>query len=186
MSKIPFYISSILLSMLLTACESNAILQTSVMQSESNSSSEILISSPAEEGLEDAAKDSNEPDDSDTSMIALNIQIGEMNFSAKLFDNESTQALAAKMPLTLDMSELNGNEKYYFFSESFPAASQKIENIQAGDLLLYGSDCLVLFYEDYKTSYSYTRLGYIENPSGLAGALGNGEVQVIFSLAVSN
>lgn len=41
-------------------------------------------------------------------------------------------------------------------------------SIHAGDIMLYGASCLVLFYEDFNTSYRYTPLGYIEDPDGLA------------------
>ena len=54
--------------------------------------------------------------------------------------------------------------------------------IQVGDLMLYGSDCVVLFYETFQTSYSYTRLGSLDNPSELAASLGSGNVSVTFEL----
>ena len=87
-------------------------------------------------------------------------------------------SLAEKLPLTIAMNELNGNEKYYYFSESLPADAQQPKQIHTGDIMLYGSDCLVLFYEDFSTSYSYTPIGRISNPDGLAKALGDGNVRV--------
>ena len=48
--------------------------------------------------------------------------------------------------------------------------------------MLYGSDCLVLFYENFSTSYNYTKLGYIENSEDLKEALGNRDINVIFSI----
>lgn len=118
----------------------------------------------------------------DNTMPKVNIQVGSASFKAVLYDNPSTQAFLAQLPLTLNMSELNGNEKYYNLSDSLPTDSQRVENIKTGDLMLYGSDCFVLFYKSFFTSYSYTRLGYIENVSGLADALGRGSVEVTFSI----
>jgi hypothetical protein len=39
---------------------------------------------------------------------------------------------------------------------------------------------LALFYKSFNTSYSYTKLGYIDNPVGLATAMGAGNVAVKF------
>ncbi|CVK19298.1 hypothetical protein SPSPH_026470 [Sporomusa sphaeroides DSM 2875] len=114
-------------------------------------------------------------------MRTITIRVGNKNFRATLYDNDSTRALTAKLPLTLNMDELNGNEKFYFFPEKFPTNSEQGGSIKTGDLMLYGSDCLVLFYKNFSTSYSYTRLGYVEDANGLAAALGSGSVQVTFS-----
>jgi hypothetical protein len=70
------------------------------------------------------------------------------------------------------MSELNNNEKYYNFSQRLPASSERVGSIKNGYIMLYGSDCLVLFYKSFSTSYSYARLGLVADPSGLASALG--------------
>lgn len=115
-------------------------------------------------------------------MTIINIQIGSNSFTATLYENDTTRALLEKLPLTLNMEDLNGNEKFYFFSENFPTESERVGNIETGDLMLYGSDCLVLFYESFSTSYSYTKLGSIEDVTGLADALGKGNVQVTFNL----
>lgn len=81
------------------------------------------------------------------------------------------------------MLELNGNEKYVNLAAKLPTDPKRVGRIEAGDLMLYGSDCPVLFYKSFDTSYSYTRLGHIEDTSGLADALGRGSVQVALSLA---
>lgn len=124
----------------------------------------------------------NEETQRNPSTLTLSIQIGSKNFTAILYNNDSTQALIAKMPLTLNMRELNRNEKYYNLPDRLPTDSQQVGSINTGDLMLYGSDCLVLFYESLSTSYNYTRLGYIEDTFGLKEALGGGNVEVILNM----
>jgi hypothetical protein len=76
--------------------------------------------------------------------------------------------------MTINMSDLNANEKYFDLPNSLPANASNTGTIQPGDLMLYGSNTLVLFYKSFSTSYNYTRLARIDNPSGLAAALGSG------------
>lgn len=111
---------------------------------------------------------------------SINVIVGSKTFTATLADSETGEAFAALLPLTVTMNELNGNEKYHYLSSSLPTAAYQPGTIHAGDLMLYGNNCVVLFYETFNTSYSYTRLGAIDNPSGLAEALGVGNVSVRF------
>ena len=111
-------------------------------------------------------------------MYEITIRVNGKEFPAKLYQTETTKSIMQKLPLSITMDELNGNEKYYYFSESFQAEPQRVSEIRAGDLKLYGSSCLVLFYKSFSTSYSYTSLGYLENTEGLAEALGTGSVHV--------
>ena len=113
----------------------------------------------------------------------MTITINGRTFLATLYNNETVAALKEKMPLTLNMSELNGNEKYNYLPFSLPTNAGNHGQIHAGDLMLYGSDCLVLFYESFPTSYRYTPIGRINDPSGLADAVGSGGVQVTFALS---
>ncbi len=112
----------------------------------------------------------------------MTITLGSKTFKAKLEDNPTVAKLKALLPLTLSMTELNGNEKYYHFSTPFPMDAVSPGTIQSGDLMLYGNNSLVLFYKTFETSYSYTRLGRIDDPSGLADAVGKGNVTVTFEL----
>lgn len=111
----------------------------------------------------------------------ISIEVNGQTFSATLADNDTARAFAARLPMTLDMRELNGNEKYFYLNEPLPAAAQRVGQIRTGDLMLFGSDCVVLFYENFATSYTYTPIGRIDDPAGLAEALGRGSAEVAFS-----
>ena len=125
----------------------------------------------------------NDDDDDDNPMSNnLKITVGSASFNATLENNAAATAFKALLPMTINMSELNGNEKYFYLSGNLPTASSNPGTIRTGDLMLYGGSCLVLFYEAFSTSYSYTRLGRVNNPSGLASALGSGSVTVTFEL----
>ena len=113
----------------------------------------------------------------------MTITINGQVFTATLYDNETAAALKEKLPLSLDMSELNGNEKYNYLPFTLPTNAGNPGQIHAGDIMLYGSDCLVLFYESFPTGYSYTPIGRINNSSGLADTVGHGGIQVTFALA---
>lgn len=117
-----------------------------------------------------------------TGMDTVSITVGGQVFTAALRDNETAKAFAEKLPLEVTMVELNGNEKYIYLDESLPTAASNPGRIQRGDIMLYGSSCLVVFYEDFSTSYSYTPIGNIADADGLAAALGKGNVTVAFAL----
>ncbi len=84
--------------------------------------------------------------------------------------------------MTVDMIELNANEKYVDLRRELPTAAANPVTIEAGDLMLYGSSTFVLFYKTFATSYAYTKLGRIDDTAGLAAALGSGNVLVTYEL----
>jgi hypothetical protein len=134
-------------------------------------------SSPPANGSHNAGTE-NSKSMSDT----LVIKIGSSEFTATLVDSPTAASFKAMLPLTMNMVELNGNEKYFDLPKNLPTNASNPAKINPGDLLLYGSNTLVLFYEAFSTSYSYTRLGKINNGSGLAKALGPGNVVVSIGL----
>ena len=123
----------------------------------------------------------NEEVDGDDLSMKINLTINGNSFTATLDDNETTRELINRLPLELNMSELNGNEKYYYFDDSLPTNSYRPGSINTGDIMLYGNDCLVIFYESFNTTYSYTRIGRIDNANNLDKVVGSGSVNVRIS-----
>lgn len=107
--------------------------------------------------------------------------VGERRFAITLADTAAAHAFAAMLPLTIDMADLNSNEKHAELPRSLPMNASRPGTIRNGDLMLYGSRTLVIFYVTFDSSYSYTRLGRVDDPSGLVQALGRREVQIAFT-----
>ena len=109
--------------------------------------------------------------------------VGERRFSVTLAETAAARAFAAMLPLTLDMPDLNANEKHVRLPKPLPANASVPGTLRNGDLMLYGADTLVLFYVTFDSPYSYTRLGKVDEPDALPAALGRGAARVTFSRA---
>jgi hypothetical protein len=128
------------------------------------------------------ASERNRDRNTSSRLDKMNIHIGSETFTATLYENPTVAAFKAMLPLAVEMTELNGNEKYFHLATDLPVDAAKPGTIQAGDLMLWESRTLVLFYKTFRTSYSYTKLGRIDNASGLATTVGSGSVTVRFEL----
>ncbi len=114
--------------------------------------------------------------------MKMNVEVGGSTFTATLANNEAAGALAERMaegPLTIQMSDYAGFEKVGSLGASLPTDNHQTTT-QAGDIVLYQGNQIVIFYGS--NSWSYTRLGKIDDLSGWEEALGNGDVTVTFSL----
>lgn len=112
----------------------------------------------------------------------MTLQIGNNTFTATLENNDAVDALVDMMreePVVIQMSDYSGFEKVGSLGTSLPA-SNKQTTTQSGDIVLYNGNQIVIFYGS--NSWSYTRLGRIDDLSGWEDALGSGDVAVTFSL----
>ena len=113
----------------------------------------------------------------------LMVEVNGQSFMATLYNNETSRALMEQMPLNISMSESNGQEKYYNFSEDLPSKNrERPQVIHAGDIMCWSGNCLVLFYKTYENTYDgYVRIGHIDDVN-FSEALGTGDIQVQFSI----
>lgn len=93
----------------------------------------------------------------------MKVIINGKEYEANLENNETVKKFINMLPIELSMEELNGNEKYAYLDITLPTNSSNPKKINAGDIMLYGNNCLVVFYKSFDTTYSYTKIGHIDN-----------------------
>ena len=96
-------------------------------------------------------------------MDKVNITVNNREYVLELEYSQTTREFLNTLPLSITMEELNGNEKYKYLDNKFTTDSKVPEIINKGDVMLYGNNCLVIFYKTFTTTYSYTKIGYINN-----------------------
>ena len=104
----------------------------------------------------------------------INIIINDITYEANLEDNETVKEFIKLLPKEFSMNELNGNEKYVYLENNLPTNAINPKFINKGDIYVYGNNCLVIFYKSFETSYSYTKIGHIDNLPDL----GNDSIKV--------
>lgn len=112
----------------------------------------------------------------------MNVQVGDVVFSATLEENEAVSALVEMMqesPVVIQMSDYSGFEKVGPLGTSLPASNSQTTT-QAGDIVLYNGNQIVIFYGS--NSWSYTRLGRIDDLTGWEDVLGSGDVTMTLSI----
>lgn len=118
---------------------------------------------------------------SDQQAQQITMTVNGKQFAATLANNATANAFKDMLPLTLNMTELNANEKFADLPKSLPTNRYNPGTIEVGDILLFSSSTIVVFYKKFDTPYSYTKLGKITQVDGLEAALGKGNVKVSFS-----
>lgn len=139
------------------------------------------VEEPASEVTEPTTVQTTEAEQSTAENIhGMTVIINGEEFAVALEDNETAKTFSEMLPVTLTMSELHGNEKYYYLDTSLPNNPKNIGTIHKGDIMLYGDNCVVIFYKDFETSYTYTKIGQIENADSLEQQIGSSSVDVSF------
>ena len=155
-------ITSILVIILILGCVSCGLSHSSSKENNPNHTVDETMTNPKEDNM--------------NNIESLKITINNKEYEATIEDNDTAKSFIALLPKTFSMQELNGNEKYIYMDNSLPSNPVKPDHIQSGDIMLFGDDCLVIFYKSFDTNYSYTKIGHITNLPDL----GNGNITATF------
>ena len=109
------------------------------------------------------------------------VNVNGTEFKATLENNSAAETLVRMIesnPLELDLRDYGGFEKVGALGFSLPSSNRQITT-RSGDIVLYQGNQIVMFYGS--NSWSYTRLGRIDDLTGWGEALGNGDVTLTLS-----
>lgn len=108
--------------------------------------------------------------------LSMKVIINEKEYPVSLENNDTVNEFLSKLPQEFNMSDLNSNEKYVYLDFNLPTNASNPKTINKGDIMLFGDNCLVIFYKTFTTSYSYTKIGHIDNLPDL----GNNDITILF------
>ncbi len=110
----------------------------------------------------------------------MGMRIGDTHVTVEWEENESVAALrklTEEKPLSISMSMYGGFEQVGSIGQSLPREDRQTTT-QAGDIVLYSGDQIVVFYGS--NSWAYTPLGHISDKSAreMTELLSNGNVTI--------
>ena len=115
---------------------------------------------------------------------AMRLWIGETTVAVTWEDNDAVQALrelVTEQPLTIEMSMYGGFEQVGSIGTDLPRNDAQTTT-QAGDIVLYAGDQMVVFYGS--NSWAYTRLGRVTDKTDaeMAELLSGGDVTITIAM----
>ena len=134
-----------------------------------------------------AAADDNEPENEEEpggqTDMKMNVQVGDYTFTATLENNTAVEELVDMMkegPVTISMGDYSGFEKVGPLGRSLTTSNSQTTT-DAGDIVLYNGNNIVMFYGS--NSWSYTRIGKIDDLTDWKKAMGSGSITAVFTIA---
>ena len=199
MKKVWCFLLAVLLAGCLTACRSNSASTSSesnpphgessiqdgtenVQSGESDTGDSTGTEPSSHDSTEDETLKEESEEEDPMKKNTFYVHIGAETFSATFAENIGAQALKELLAggdITIQMRDYGGFEKVGPLGQSLPTSNSQTTT-QSGDIVLYQGNQVVIFYGS--NTWSYTRLGRIDNLSGWEEALGRGDVSVTFSL----
>ena len=131
----------------------------------------------------DTSTSENNNTQEDETEMKMNVQIGDYTFTATLEQNQAVNELIDMMkegPVTIEMSDYSGFEKVGPLGKELTTDNHQTTTTE-GDIVLYNGNQIVIFYGS--NSWSYTRIGKIDDLTNWKKALGSGDVTAVFTVA---
>ena len=174
----------------LTACGGNADTDTSDNITETKTEDQLEAHTDeqeepqqAGESATDVSESENKEETEEQTEMKMNVQIGDYTFTATLDNNTAVEEFVDMMkegPVTISMSDYSGFEKVGSLGRSLTTSNSQTTT-DAGDIVLYNGNNIVMFYGS--NSWSYTRIGKIDDLSDWNKALGSGSITAVFTIA---
>ena len=146
-----------------------------------NSSTQLTIDEPSTT-ITTPSDDNPTTKEDETKTMKLTLKIDDMEVDVIWSDNDSVKALKnlAKDGLTINMSKYGGFEQVGSIGSTLPSSDTRITT-NPGDIILYSSNQIVMFYDS--NTWSYTKLGHINlSKSELIDLLGDEDVVITIDL----
>ena len=137
----------------------------------------------AGEPAEDDNQSENDEETGEQTDMKMNVQVGDYTFTATLENNSAVEEFVEMMkegPVTINMGDYSGFEKVGSLGRSLTTSNSQTTT-DAGDIVLYNGNNIVMFYGT--NSWSYTRIGKIDDLTDWSKALGSGSITAVFTLA---
>lgn len=163
--------------------ETGETVESSMQADAQTGTGETVDSSMQADAESGSATTENREETEEHIVMKMNVQIGDRTFAATLEDNAAVREFVELMedsPVTIAMRDYSGFEKVGPLGKRLSADDRQTTTVP-GDIVLYNGDQIVLFYGS--NSWSYTRIGRIDDLTGWADALGSGGITAVFTLA---
>ena len=145
--------------------------ETEIETETEETDTETEIETETEEEAADTSSSDETDNEEGIGVMTMNVQVGDVSFTAALEENDAVSALIEMMeegPVTIEMDDYSGFEKVGPLGTSLPASNSQTTT-QAGDIVLYQGNQIVMFYGS--NSWSYTRIGHITDLTGWEAAV---------------
>ena len=181
MKKYWLIIAAALCILMFSACAAQENRDTSVNENSNTGTSENSNTGTNESSNTGTNENNNTQEDENE--MKMNVQIGDYTFTATLEQNQAVKELVEMMqegPVTIEMSDYSGFEKVGPLGKGLTTDNHQTTTTE-GDIVLYSGNQIVIFYGS--NSWSYTRIGKIDDLTNWKKALGSGDITAVFTAA---